>query len=120
MAIGAQFNAVCTIQRQSSVPDAYGQRKATWHTHAEQVRCRLVTRTQQAPLSELAERPISTRYTLLVAGGSDVRVTDRIVSVCFDDGSSDAGPFQVASVMPRRQAKRGILHISAELERVGK
>ncbi len=119
MSIGTQLAHRCTIERPVSIPDAYNARRQAWQLLAEQVPCRLITRTQQAPLSELAERPISTRYTLLLLPTSDIRITDRVRDIGFEDGGSDAGMYTVASVIPRRQAKRGVLHLSVELEKVG-
>lgn len=119
MALGSHLSHTCMIARAVSTTDAYNARTVVYSVHHAACPCRLVTRTQQAPLGSLAERPVSTRYTLLVLPDTDLRVTDRICDVVFDDSTNDAGPFTVISVVARRIARKGIVHLSAELERVG-
>lgn len=120
MPITAHLTHRCTIARPTSTLDAYGARQPAYTPLATAVPCRLVERTQQAPLGVLAERPITTRITLLVLPTTDIRKTDRITDVIFDDGETDAGPFRVLSVLARRVNRRGVVHRSVELERIGK
>ena len=119
MTLGSHLSHICTIDRAQSTSDAYNARKMLYTVHQAACPCRLMTRTQRAPLGVLAERPISTRYTLLLLPDSDLQVTDQIRDVVFDAGRVDAGPFTVVSVVPRRIARKGVVHLSAELERVG-
>lgn len=120
MSIGAHLSHRATLQRATHTTDAYGQRVATWGVVAEDVPCRLVEREIRAPLGELAEQPVIVQTTIMVGPTLDLRETDRIVDVTFDDGTTDAGPFVVRTLVRRRALKRGLMHQTATVERVGR
>ena len=120
MSIGAHLRHRCVIERATHAPDAYGQRQATWGVVAEDVPCRLVQREVRAPLGELAEQPIIIVTTIVFGPNTDVRETDRVVNVDFHDGTTDAGPFVVRTLAKRRMGNRGVVHQTAQAERVGR
>jgi hypothetical protein len=120
MPIGAHLPHLATIERATNSLDAYGQRVASWRVVAEGVRCRLIQREVRAPLGELAEQPIIVQTSILFPPTTDIRETDRVVSVAFDDSGADAGPFVVRTLVARRQPRRGIVHYTANVERIGR
>lgn len=120
MSIAHQLTHTCTIQAPSSTPDAYNARTTTYAARAEGVPCRLVEKLEASPPGLLGEQPITTRYLLLVLPGSELAEGERVTAVDFRDGTSDAGPFVVRNIVRRRAARRGVVHVSAQLERVGR
>jgi hypothetical protein len=117
--VGAQLSHRCTILRGTFTTDAYGARVEAFAPVAEGVPCRLVQRLVTAPEGLLAERPIVTRTTLLVLPQADVRETDRISGVVYEDGARDPGVYVVRDLVARRRGRHGLTHLSAEIERVG-
>lgn len=122
MSVSAHLAHRCTIQRKPAnvAPDAYGQRTPTYAVVAEDVPCRLVQREIRAPLGSLAEQPVIIVTTVVFGPETDIRETDRIVNVVFDDGSQDAGPFVVRTLAARRVGRRGVVHRTANVERIGR
>ena len=120
MSVSSHLSHRATIERATHAIDAYGQRTAAWGVVAEDVPCRLVQREVRAPLGSLAEQPIIIQTTILFPPGVDVRETDRITSVAFDDGTTDAGPFVVRTLVQRRFVRRGVVHQTANVERIGR
>lgn len=118
MSIASHFIHRCTRQRPTITTDALGADVREWESdQVSGIACRLVEKSQRVPLSELAERPVITTYTLLVAADADVQQGDRIVSVrdARTDETVEAGPFTIESLV-RRNA-RGPRHKSLQLER---
>lgn len=121
MAVGAHLAHRCTIQRRpATTPDAYGQRSASFAAVATNVPCRLVQREIRAPLGSLAEQPVIIVTTVLFGPDADVRETDRVTNVVFDDGTTDAGPFVIRQLAARRSGRRGVVHRTAQVERIGR
>jgi hypothetical protein len=121
MSVAAHLAHRCTIQRRpTTTPDVYGQRQATYTAVAVDVPCRFIEREVRAPLGSLAEQPVIVATTVLFDAATDIRETDRIVNVVFDDGTQDAGPFVVRTLTTRRAGRRGVVHRTATVERIGR
>lgn len=105
----------CTIERATTTRDAYNHDVEAWAPQLSGLRCRLVIGTQRVAFSELAEKPVITTYKVLVPAGTAVDEGDRVVNVIVEDGTIEAGPFRIDSVLPRRGA--GLHHITLLLER---
>jgi len=115
MGIDSHLIHTCQTQRATTQPDAYHKSRQVWAAWLTTQRCRLVYKVQRRAPSDLAEQPITTQYLLLVPAGTDVKPGDRVVNVVFEDGTTDAGPYRIAMVLPRRaKAQR---HISLQLEK---
>ncbi len=115
MSIDSHLLHTCRVQRATTQPDAYKASKAVWTDWLTAQRCRLVYKVQRRAPDVLSEQPITTQYLLLVPAGTDVRPGDRVVNVVFEDGTTDAGPYRIASVLPRRA--RAQRHVSLQLEK---
>src|SRR5689334_13617749 len=112
----------CDTQRANTTEDSYRASRPEWRPKLNEVRCRLVVKTQNRGPDSIAEQPIVTSYLLLLPNRHngapiDVQEGDRIVNVVTQDGAViAAGPFIVQQVLPRRA--RALRHISLILERV--
>lgn len=117
MGIDAYLIHTCKTQRPRIVQDEYNHNVEALDDWLLDQPCRLIIRTQRVALSELAEKPILTTYMLLLPPYADVAQGDRVVDVVYEDGTIEAGPFEIESVLPRRgRAER---HRTVILERVG-
>lgn len=119
MSLASNLRHRCTIQRPTITKDDYDHDIESWsppELERTDVHCRLKVDEERVPLSELAERPVVTVYRLLVGPRADVQQGDRIVDLVFEDGSTDAGPYRIESVLPRRSRRKH--HITLKLEKV--
>lgn len=115
MSIDSHLIHTCTTQRATTQSDAYKASKPAWSTLLSGLRCRLVYKAQRRVPDIIAEQPITTQYLLLVPAGTDIKPGDRVVNVVFEDGTTDAGPYRIEAVLPRRA--RAQRHISLQLEK---
>ena len=108
----------CTIQRVAPVTNSYGADTYYWNDTDKVTSwtesCRLVVKAERVPLSELAEKPVITTYTLLLLKDTALLHDDRVYNIVDEDGVSLGGPFKIEAILPRR-AKR-LHHVSALLE----
>jgi len=115
MSLADHFLHTCTIQRPTVVgKDRYQADRVTWADVAVEAPCRFVEKSQRVFSTDLAQFVVTTTYTLLLAAGADVLEGDRIADVRLEDGSVQAGPFEVASALRRRA--RALHHLSLGLE----
>ena len=115
MPIATHLIHLCTIQRSTKTLDAYRNAVETWRDVAVGVQCRLVAKAQRVFSDELAQWFTLTTYTVLLPAGTDIQTADRVANVVYEDGSTDAGPFTVNAVLPRRGV--GLHHISVQVTR---
>lgn len=125
MSVAAHMPHVCTIERDRALETsvtAHRAHRPDWQTLTTGVPCRLVTRTQRMPDGVLAEAPVLTIYTLLLAPGVDIRPGggDRVVNVTERTGAVlEPGPLTVESVARRTGGTGARSHISVALELQG-
>ncbi len=117
MPLDAWFAHRCTIQRPQKVDDAYRNARVTYENVTTDQRFRLVARTRRVAISDVAAGAVITNWLALFPPGTDVKPGDRIVDAVLEDGTTDAGPFTILSLLPRRGVTT--MHLSAELQRVG-
>ncbi len=103
MGIAAHFLHVCDIQRGGK-------------TVATDVRCRLVAKAQRILDSVSGQAPIVTSYLMLFGRDTDVKSSDRIINVRFQDGTTDPNIYDIRARLTRNA--RAVHHISCQLERV--
>lgn len=116
MGADAHFLDTCTIQESRVSQDELGNDVQGWATRLTDVRCRLVIKEQRVPFDQAAERPVITTYTLLVGPRAAIQQGEQITDITHRDGTVEAGPFRVDSILPRRA--RSVRHVSVKLERI--
>jgi len=101
-----------------SARDGYRLRTPDWRVRAEDVRCRLVSRSQRVPDGVLAEAPVVTTYTLLIDGDADLTPTrDRVARITDRTGRLiEPGPFFIGGRLVRTGAAGSRSHTSYQLE----
>lgn len=107
----------CKVERSFNTTDAYQLTQENFAVVVEFQRCRLVAQSRRRTQADMIEGMIVSGWALLLPIGADVKMGDRISNVIFEDGSVDAGPFVILSVLPRRSFSHA--HTSAQLQRIG-
>lgn len=116
MSVESHMIHTCTTQRAVVTVDDLNQSTSSWGDWLSELICRLVIKDQRNPFSALAGDPVTTTHLLLVPADSDIVAGDQIIDIEFEDGTTDAGPFRIEAIRPRRG--RAARHMSLSLERV--
>lgn len=116
MGVDSHFIHTCDVLRGTATEDEYNEPATVYGAHLEDVRCRLVEKSEREADSESASNPLITTYLLLLPAGTDVTEHDQITNIVYEDGTTDARTFTVEAVTSRRA--RTVRHMSLQLERI--
>ncbi|HUM37543.1 MAG TPA: hypothetical protein PLQ85_11790 [Anaerolineae bacterium] len=106
----------CTIQRATLRQDEYRSDVRVYEDYLTDVPCRLVAQTQRQFDTVTQQWVTMSGYKLLLRPDADVGEGDRVVDVCYEDGTVEPGPFVIRATLMRRG--RWARHQSLSVERV--
>lgn len=107
----------CSIQSYTVGQGSAGEITRTPATLQTEIRCRLVQRAQNEPMTDVGQM-VQTDATLFLQSEESISTEDEILNVVFRvDGSTfDAGPYEVVQVVKRD--RNTVHHISARLKKI--
>lgn len=105
----------CTIQSATTALSGRGATVETWSDVATDTPCRKVERGMRHAMPDAGQMQLYDTLFLFLADAGIVSGY-RIIDVLLDDGSTDAGPYEVVEVLKRRSSV--VRHISVRAKKV--